>query len=219
MEIRPTESTEPTPSSRRGARVTPRLVAAVLTVLGLGAAGAGAYAQAGGDGATGTASADDEGTVSARRGADLTPQQQLDEAHAIQRRAASASQRTLQMLDQAHLDGDIVRAPCLDNALTEINAHSHTLDDRVEALESAINTANESRRAHEYVVITVVGQNVVRLEREAGECVGQALFNPDTTQRLPTERDPNGPNENPSQLTPVTGVVVPFIPPPVSPRG
>lgn len=183
-------------------------------------AGVGGLAYAQGTGGTGGGS-DDDGSEDASTGvtrrADLTPEEQVTEAERIQTGARSLSQRVMGMLDEARREGDVVRVTCLDDKLTQINAHAHTLDDRIESLQEATTTADGDRRNHEFTVISVLGQNFQQLERDANECIGQSMFETGTT-RVVTEIDPNTPTTDPS-LTPATPQEnIPYLPPPGSTR-
>ncbi len=143
--------------------------------------------------------ASEDASTGVRRRADLTPEEQLAEAERIQHSAETLSQRVMGMLDEARREGDIVRVTCLDDKLTQINAHVRTMGDRVEALQAATTTADQDRRNHEFTVITVLGQNFTQLERDANECIGQSLFETGTT-RVVTEIDPNTPDDDPGSL-------------------
>jgi len=179
----------------------------------LGAGGL-ALAQSGGSSDTTTDGTEDASTGVQRR-ADLTPTEQLAEAERVQSGAQTLSQHVMGMLDEARRDGAVVRVTCLDDKLTQINAHARTLGDRVEALESATQTGDDDRRNHEFTVISVLSQNFTQLERDANECIGQSLYETGTT-RVVTEVDPNTPTEDPNQLPTIPGVSIPFIPTPAS---
>lgn len=162
------------------------------------------------------AGAEGAGEVSARRRADLSAAEQLAEAQRIQERGNSLSRRVAGMLDEARRENDVIRVTCLDDKLTQINAHLRTLIARLESLQEASQLGDEGRRNHEFTVITVLGQNLTELDRAANECVGQDLFETGTT-RVTTTIDPNVPNEDPSVVPTPADPEVPFIPPPESP--
>lgn len=169
-----------------------------------------ALAQSGGD--DGDGSGEDASTGVTRR-ADLTPEEQLTEAERIQTDARALSQRVMGMLDEARREGDVVRVTCLDDKLTQINAHNRTLGERIESLQEATTTADEDRRNHEFTVISVLGQNFQQLERDANECIGQSMFETGTT-RVVTEIDPNTPQGDPSLVSdPNSQGTLPYIPP------
>ena len=170
----------------------------------------------GSTGSTGSTGSEDASTGVQRR-ADLTPEEQVAEAERVQAAASGLSQRVTGMLDEARREGDVVRVTCLDDKLTQINAHTRTLGDRIESLQQATTTSDGDRRNHEFTVITVLSQNFQQLERDANECIGQSQFETGTT-RVVTEIAPETPTEDPSLLPsePTPGGVIPYIPPPVS---
>lgn len=185
---------------------------ALLTLL---AGGVGfAFAQ---DETEGAGSEDETGgEVSARRRADLTPAEQIAESQRIHTSGQSLSRRVAGMLDEARRENDVIRVTCLDDKLTQINAHLRTLTDRLESLQESTQVGDEGRRNHEFTVITVLGQNLQELDRAANECVGQDMYETGTT-RVTTTIDPSTPDEDPSHIVdPSDSIQVPFIPPPAS---
>jgi len=185
----------------------------VSVCLVLAGAGGLAYAQTGsGDDGSGS----EDASTGVTRRADLTPEEQITEAERIQTDAQSLSQRVMSMLDEARREGDVVRVTCLDDKLTQINAHGRTLSDRIDSLQQATTTADGDRRNHEFTVISVLGQNFTQLERDANECIGQSMFETGTT-RVVTTIDPNAPTGDVSVMgDPGLGVSIPYLPPPAS---
>jgi hypothetical protein len=186
------------------------IVAALFGLAGMGLA----VAQSGGDDEDAGDTGSEDAAVSGRSTADLSAPEQLGEAERIQSHANSLSERVLGMLDEARREGDIVRATCLDDKLTQINAHLRTLGDRVESLSESVDTGDDARRNHEFTVVSVLGQNFTQLERDANECIGSSLYETGTT-RVITEIDPGTPEEDPS-LIPVPPTAAPGIPPSAS---
>lgn len=187
-----------------------RLRAGLVTLAMASAVGGMAFAQSTSD--------DDDGEQSAvqvRRAADLTPADQVAEGQRLLSNGQSLSSRVQSMLDQSRREGDVLRVTCLDDKLTQVNAHVRTLGDRVEALQESVRLADESRRNHEYTVISVLGQNLVSLDRAASECIGQDMYDTGTT-RVVTTIDPSTPNIDATDLTVVPSEGVPFIPAPAS---
>lgn len=156
-----------------------------------------------------------EGEVSARRRAQLTPAQQQAEAATIEERGTQISRRILSMLDEARRERDIIRVTCLNDKLTQCNAHLRTLRTRISNLADAATTGDSQRRNHEFTVITILGQHFRTLEGEANACIGQDIFETGTT-RVVTDIDPSTPEED-LIITPTDPPSVPFIPPPDSP--
>lgn len=156
----------------------------------------------------------DGGEVPVTRRAQLTPDEQLAEANRIVERGEQISRRVLGMLDEARRERDIIRVTCLNDKLTQINAHRRTLESRHENLQEAVNTADGDRRNHEFTVITVIAQHFRTLEGEAASCIGQDIFETGTT-RVVTDIDPATPEEDLIIQDPGPPEV-PFIPPPAS---
>lgn len=180
----------------------------------LAGAGGLAYAQAGGSSSESTTSGEDATTGVTRR-ADLTPEEQLAEAGRIQTHANELSTRVLGLLDEARREGDVIHATCLDDKLTQINAHARTLGERVDSLQQAATTANDDQRNHEFTVITVLGQSIAQLEADANECVGQSMFETGTT-RVVTDVSPETPTGDVTLLPSITGDTIPYVPTPGS---
>jgi hypothetical protein len=194
-----------------------RLVRGWMTVMILTAALGGlglAVAQDGRDDEP--SGSDAEGEVSVRRRADLTPAEQLAEAQRISERGTALSRRVAGMLDEARREGDVIRVTCLDDKLTQINAHLRTLSARIESLQESIQVSDDGRRNHEFTVISVIAQNLTELDRAASECIGQDIYDTGAT-RITTTIDPNTPDEDPTVIPLPPEVDVPFIPPPASP--
>jgi hypothetical protein len=169
----------------------------------------------GGTAATTGSSDGEDASTGVQRRADLTPEEQLAEAERIQTNAGNLSQRVTGMLDEARREGDVVRVTCLDDKLTQINAHNRTLSDRIESLQEATTTSDGDRRNHEFTVISVLSANFQQLERDANECIGQSQFETGTT-RVVTEIDPTTPTDDPSILPVPTLPTIPFLPPQAS---
>ena len=190
------------------------LLAATLALVGAGFAAA----QDGSDDATAATDGTDDGAaMEMERRADLTPADQVAGGQRLLANGQSLSTRVQTMLDEARRQGDVLRVTCLDDKLTQINAHVRTLGDRVEALQESVRLADTDRQNHEYTVITVLGQNLTQLDRGANECIGSDMYETGAT-RVVTTIDPSTPTENPSELRPMNPEVVPFIPPPASAR-
>ena len=156
-----------------------------------------------------------EGEVDVRRRANLGPQEQLQEARAIQQRGTDLSRRVSAMLDEARQERDIIRVTCVNDKLTQVNANLRTVEQRIDNLEDAVEADDSSRRNHEFTVITVLGQKFVVLDREAAQCIGQDIFETGAT-RVITEIDPDTPTEDPRTLPDIPPGVIPFVPPPES---
>ena len=189
---------------------------ALIALLMTGAVGAIGYVAAQDGGDDGGDVGDATGEIAARRRADLTPAEQLAEAQRTTERGDQLSRRVAAMLDEARRENDVIRVTCLDDKLTQINAHRRTLAARAESLTEASQVGDEGRRNHEFTVISVLAQNLTELERAANECIGQDIFETGTT-RVTTTIDPNTPEEDPTLVPEIPEPEAPFIPPPGSP--
>lgn len=114
--------------------------------------------------------------ISGRRRARLTGPQQRDESRRMIRRGEQISRRIQGLLDDARRERDIMRITCLNDRLTQVNVNLRTAQSRQRALEDAIDGNDESRRNHEFTIVTVLDQKWRQLEREAQECVGTGIF-------------------------------------------
>lgn len=158
---------------------------------------------------------EESGAVEVVRRADLSPQQQVEEAEAILRRGRDLSRRIAGVLDEARQESDIIRITCVNDKLTQINANVRTLESRIQSLRDAVEAEDASRRNHEYTVVSVLGEKFNALEREANQCIGQDIFETGST-RLTTEIDPTTPDDDPLIVQDPADVTVPFVPPPAS---
>ncbi len=158
---------------------------------------------------------DPEGSVDAQRRANLSPEEQLEEAHRIIVRGEDLSRRVQAMLDEARQERDIIRVTCVNDKLTQVNANLRTAQQRFEQLQDAVEAQDSSRRNHEYTVILVLGQKFVVLDREAAQCIGQDIFETGATRVL-TEIDPGTPDDDPTLIYEIDDPPAPFIPPPRS---
>jgi hypothetical protein len=156
-----------------------------------------------------------EGELDVQRRANLTPEQQLEEAQQVQQRGTDLSRRVSVMLDEARQERDIIRVTCINDKLTQVNANLRTVELRVTNLQDAIAAQDASRRNHEFTVIAVLGQKFVVLDRESAQCIGQDIFETGST-RVITEIDPNNPDEDPTVLPNPEIELIPIIPPPES---
>lgn len=189
---------------RRRSRLPRRLTWLVLAALVAGVAFGAAVAQE-----RRTQAPD----LAVRRRARLTGPQQRDEGRAMLRRGEQISRRIAQLLDDARRERDIMRITCLNDKLTQVNVNLRTAQARLRALEDAVEGSDESRRNHEFTILTVLDQKWRQLEREAQECVGTGIF--DTEGRTTVRVWVSGvPDDDPTQLSDV-GVFadIPTMPP------
>ena len=156
-----------------------------------------------------------ETNAEAEKRASLTPDQQVEEGYKIIKDGERISKKTAGMLDQARRENDIIRATCLNTALTQINANRRTADQRQDALEAAAKSGDDGRRNHEFTVLAVLAQRFEILEQEATQCVSDALYNTgvNTTTTEIEDQTPREPAGFPEFGQPVN---IPHVPPPRS---
>jgi hypothetical protein len=105
----------------------------------------------------------------------------------VVRKGETTGRSVRRMLDEARKAADIIRVTCLNDKLTQINANLKTAQSRLTALQAAV---DPDRRAHEYTVLSVLGQKLQVLDREAQQCVGQGMYDTGETKVI-TEIDPD----------------------------
>jgi hypothetical protein len=117
----------------------------------------------------------------------LPAEVQIEEGRSVVEYGKSLSERVSNMLTEARKESDIIRITCLNDKLTQINANLRNAQQRLQALIDA--TDRESRN-HEYTVLMVLKQKFKTLDQEAGQCVGQDIYEIGHTQ-VTTEIDPS----------------------------
>jgi hypothetical protein len=160
-------------------------------------------------------SAEGQAELGAKAQPALTAEQQLAQAEAIQKRGQALAERLTHMLDEARTDKDIMRANCVNRKLTEANANVRNVDQRAQAIRDAAKGGDAARRSHEFTVLSVLAQKLDMLQREAGQCLGQSLYEPGQSQVItiiPSDNPTVDPTE-PEQSQPAPPVF--SVPPPV----
>lgn len=158
---------------------------------------------------------DPEESVEVVERANLTPQEQVDQAQRIIQRGEDLSRRVASQLDEARQERDIIRVTCINDKLTQINANLRTAQDRFTNLQDAVAAADTGRGNHEYTVMIVLNQKFVVLDREAIQCIGQDIYETGSTQVV-TEIDPETPTDDPTAIVEPVVPIIPFVPPPAS---
>ena len=140
-----------------------------------------------------------------------SPAEMLKSGTQVVRRGESTGRSVRRMLEVARKAADIIRVTCLNDKLTQINANLKTAQSRLTALQAAV---DPDRRAHEYTVLSVLGQKLQVLDREAQQCVGQGMYDTGETKVI-TEIDPDmlpfeeNPSSPPVLLPPSLSNVLP----------
>jgi len=128
----------------------------------------------------------------------LSADVQIEEGQSVVAYGNNLNERVSNTLNDARKESDIIRITCLNDKLTQINANLRNAQQRLEALMGAV---DRDTRNHEYLVLMVLKQKLKTLDQEAGQCVGQDIFETGNTQ-VTTEIDPSVANqgETPTQL-------------------
>ena len=150
-----------------------------------------------------------------RNEAPISPSDQRKAADSAVESASASCQAQSQALQSANREGDIIKATCLDDKLSQCNANLQNMKRRQQALDDAIASGDTAGANHESKVIGVLSQKFKMLAQAANQCVGQDLFDTGDTQTR-SEVDLFAPDENPSVVTPAPEWPIPFIPPPIS---
>ncbi|MDD9937558.1 MAG: hypothetical protein OXT09_28355 [Myxococcales bacterium] len=145
-----------------------------------------------------------------------TQQEQVAAGRSIVKRGTILSKRVRHALNGARKDNDILMVTCLNDKLTQINANLKSAKERLENLGAAV---EPGQAAHEYKVLTVIGEKLTVLDREAAQCAGQEMFDTGATKviteidtsMLPFEDRPGFPPE-------ILPPGLPTFPPPASGR-
>ena len=116
----------------------------------------------------------------------LTNDDKVSQAESILRRASQLAERLSKMLDEARREKDVMRANCINRKLTEVNANTRNIEQRLRALRDAINNGDNNRANHEYTVLSVLSQKLDMLDQEASQCLGQSVFEPGASQIVTT---------------------------------
>jgi hypothetical protein len=118
------------------------------------------------------------------------------------------------MLDESRREKDIMRANCVNRKLTEVNANTRNIDQRMRSLRDAAAAGDEARRGHEFTVLTVLSQKLEQLDQEATQCIGQSVYEPGASQIVTTIAQ-GSPTLNPSVIDPSTAAPPSIsVPPP-----
>lgn len=133
-----------------------------------------------------TAQTNAQGEIGVQSRAAVTPEEQLRAANDIARRANQLAERLSKMLDEARREKDIMRANCVNRKLTEVNANTRNVEQRMRALRDAAAAGDDARRGHEFTVLTVLNQKLDQLDQEAAQCLGQSVYEPGASQVITT---------------------------------
>lgn len=146
-----------------------------------------------------------------------TSAEQLALADSVLSSAEHATTAVSRMVDQSRSERDLIRMSCLSDKLTQLSANSSTAQGRSDALRSAVEAGDTTRANHEYTVLAVLQQKIELLRQEAGQCIGQDVFETGdarVTVEIDAERIPT---IDPQRYDAIEPYPYAFFPPPTSP--
>jgi len=146
--------------------------------------------------------------------APTNPADMVAQGEGVVESGAALSTTVSGLVREATEDGDVMKVTCLNDKQTEIDGNLSTAQQHLKALRG---TSDPGVRAHEHTMLMVIGQKLDTLGQEAGQCVGQDLYETGETavdtiideDMLPFEDEPSVP---PMVLPPS----LPTLPPPES---
>lgn len=112
---------------------------------------------------------------------------------------------------------DIVMIDCLTPLRTQLEATLASADSRLRALRLLSQGGDEAAAEHEYTMVMVSAQRIAIIESDMNQCLGDADIAAGDDQ-VTVEVTIDLPDEDPTaQPTTVPSVLVPYVPPPLSP--
>ncbi|MCB9667317.1 MAG: hypothetical protein H6715_04250 [Myxococcales bacterium] len=145
-----------------------------------------------------------------------TPEGKIQLGQQVIKQGRQLSRNVAHLLNQARQEKDVIQSTCLDDKLTQANVSTRNAEQRLQALEQAIQTKDADRQAHEATVLSVLGRKLNVLEQESGQCVGQDLYETGET-KVTTTIDPKTPKEKAANPPLPDMPSLPVVPPPISP--
>lgn len=146
-----------------------------------------------------------------------TTAEQLALAEGVLSSAEQATTAVQRMIEQSRSERDLIRMSCLNDKLSQLGANASAAEGRSDALRSALEAGDTTRASHEYTVLSVLQQKIDLLRQEAGQCIGQDVFETGDT-RVTVEVDgARLPAVDPQRYDIIQAYPYAFFPPPTSP--
>jgi hypothetical protein len=123
--------------------------------------------------AAATAGGSADAQVGFQRRANLSPQQEVQEASVSIARMEQGSSAVQKMLEQARSTRDVVKTLCLNDKLSQIDVAIRSARDRESALQAAAGRNDQELSNHEFTILTVLRQRAEQLTAEANQCIGE----------------------------------------------
>jgi hypothetical protein len=105
--------------------------------------------------------------------ANLTPRQMLDEAAAIITKMTGASGTVRRQLERARTSRDVVKTLCLNDKLSQIDVTTRSAQDRLAAIQSAVQAGELETAHHHFSILVAHSQHSQQVTSEANQCVGE----------------------------------------------
>jgi hypothetical protein len=146
------------------------------------------------------------GDVDLKKGASLSPQQTVTEAHDYQTKMRATQLRVEKLVDTARKQKDVIKLNCVNDKMVRIRGHMTVADQTMASLDTAIGRNDGGARQHEFTRLIILFQKVQVLGTEAENCIGEDVSYVGDT-KVEVEIDPNIPDDDPTQpLLPVPDV-------------
>lgn len=146
-----------------------------------------------------------------------TQEEQLAFSERVLRSAAESTSAVSRMIEQSRSERDLIRMSCLNDKLTQLGANSSTAQGRSDALRSAVEAGDTTRANHEYTVLSVLLQKIDLLRQEAGQCIGQDVYETGATRITVEVDEARVPALDPQRYDAIEAYPYAFFPPPTSP--
>lgn len=122
---------------------------------------------------TGGAAPAPDAQVGFQKKANLTPQEQLEDAGHKIGKMENIGTTVRHMLEQARTQRDVVKTLCLNDKLNQIDVATRSARDRKDALKAAANRNDAELSGHEWTILNVLEQRAEQLGAEANQCIGE----------------------------------------------
>jgi len=114
-----------------------------------------------------------DATVGFQRKAQLSPQEQLEDANTKLSKMEGIATSVRHMLEQARQARDVVKTLCLNDKLNQIDVAIRSARERKDALRAAANRNDGELSTHEWTIMGVLEQRAMQLGAEANQCIGE----------------------------------------------
>ena len=138
-------------------------------------------------------------------------------AELLVERGSQLAVHLLRRLAEARNEGDILLVSCIDDKLTQVNAHVATLARYARELSTAQAMDDSARSERLATMIRGVSKELEKVEGEAQMCLGEDAFQTEGTVIMVTPSQDGRGRAGPPVMVPPEPVNVGVIPPALSP--